>query len=67
MTPLKLNEKDQCPVCKKKPIKYTSYWSTSDGPHYFCSRCDRAYDLVTQEQIANFHYNADGSLKRREQ
>ena len=64
---MKLNEKGQCPPCKKKPIKYKSYWSTSDGPHYFCSRCKRAYDIDTEDQFENWAWVFDGDdfIKRQ--
>jgi transposase-like protein len=43
---MKLDAKGRC--CGRKPIKYRR------EPHYFCSRCDRAYSLDTGEQIANW-------------
>ena len=45
---MRLNEKGQCPACRRKPLRYKSngYW--------FCARCDRAYSLATGEQIPNF-------------
>ena len=47
-----LDAKGRC--CGKKPIQYKSSWSTSDGPHKYCPRCDRAYDLKTGAQIDNW-------------
>jgi transposase-like protein len=57
-----LNEKGQCPVCKKKPITY----KTTRGvpfPQYFCCRCHRAYDLTTKKQRENWAYDSKGNKK----
>lgn len=54
-----LDEKGRC--CGRKPIKYTSRWSTATGPHYFCDRCDRAFDLETKQQIENWAWKESGS------
>lgn len=44
-----LDEKGRC--CGRKPMVYRSKWSTATGPHRYCPRCDRSYDLETGEQI----------------
>lgn len=33
---------------------YKSKHSASTGPHRYCPRCDRAYDLEENEQIPNW-------------
>jgi hypothetical protein len=48
----KLDEKGRC--CGRKPMAYKSQYSTSTGPHRYCPRCDRAYDLEENEQIPNW-------------
>lgn len=47
-----LDHRGRC--CGRKPIKY----KRDGGPHYFCPRCNRSYDLVTQRQIPNWCYEA---------
>jgi len=37
---LSLDDKDRC--CGKKPLVYKRY------PHFYCTRCDRAFDLETK-------------------
>ena len=44
----RLNTKGQCPVCLVKPLVYKR------EPHYFCSRCDRAFDLHSGVQLDNW-------------
>jgi hypothetical protein len=44
---VKINEKGQCLVCLVKPTPYKR-----DG-HYFCTRCDRSYDLITGDWQEN--------------
>lgn len=44
----KLNEKGQCPECKKKPRPYKRHG------YLACLRCDRAYDPDTGWQIDNW-------------
>lgn len=46
--PRQLNDKGQCPECGRKPLVYKR------DPHKFCCRCDRAYHLLTGEQITNW-------------
>jgi hypothetical protein len=46
----RLNEKGQCPVCKRKPTIYKR------DRRKFCTGCDRAFDIETGEQIQNFAY-----------
>jgi hypothetical protein len=54
---LTLNDKGQCPACKIKPLVYKR------EPHKFCHRCDRAYDLATGAQIANWAWKtSDGGV-----
>lgn len=45
---MRLNEKGQCPPCRRKPLTYKR-----DG-HFFCCRCDRAFSMATGEQIVNW-------------
>ncbi len=47
-----LDDKGRC--CGRKPLVYKSAHSTSTGPHRYCCRCDRAYDLEENEQIENW-------------
>jgi hypothetical protein len=47
-----IDDKGRC--CGRKPFAYKSTWSTSLGPHRFCARCDRAYDLKENRQIGNW-------------
>jgi len=47
---MKLNAKGQCPNCLIKPLRYKRH----GGPHFFCHRCDRAFDIETGEQIRNW-------------
>ena len=49
---MELNEKGQC--CGRKPIAYRGSNNTQAGPHRFCVRCDRAYDLRDNVQIENW-------------
>jgi hypothetical protein len=54
-----LDAKGRC--CGRKPMVYKSHTSTSTGPHRYCPRCDRAYDLETGEQVRNWAwYQHDG-------
>ena len=46
-TAAKLDDKGRC--CGRKPLVYKRF-----PAHKFCSRCDRAYDLNTGEQISNW-------------
>lgn len=50
---LRLDDKGRC--CRRKPIDYKS-WNLG-APHKFCSRCDRAYDRVTGEQVGNWAHH----------
>jgi hypothetical protein len=43
-----LNEKGQCPVCKRKPLIYKR------EKYKFCSRCNRSFDIETGEQMDNW-------------
>jgi hypothetical protein len=45
---VRLNEKGQCPACKKKPLVYKR------NKQKFCARCDRSFDIVTGEQVDNW-------------
>lgn len=55
----KLDDEGRC--CGRKPMVYRSRWSTSTGPHRYCPRCDRAYDLDTGEQISNWAWRQTAS------
>lgn len=48
---MSLDEKGRC--CGRKPLVYKSRW-TLDGPHRFCFRCDRAYDIEENVQKPNW-------------
>ena len=43
-----LNDKGQCPHCKRKPIPYKS------SQYYYCFLCDRAYSMQSHAQIENW-------------
>lgn len=47
----KLDDKGRC--CGRKPIHYKGRYAPG-GPHKYCSRCDRAFDIDTGEQINNW-------------
>ena len=49
---MKLDDQGRC--CGRKPIVYKR------PPMLFCSRCDRAFDAATKEQIENWAYAPDG-------
>ena len=49
---MRLDNKGRC--CGRKPLVYRGRNTTSTGPHRFCARCDRAYDLEENEQIPNW-------------
>ncbi len=51
-----MNEKGQC--CGKKPILYKGKYPVGSGkyPQLWCSRCGRAYDPETKEQIENWEW-----------
>ena len=55
---MSLNDKGQC--CGKKPLTYKR-----DG-ELFCPRCDRAYNIDTNQQIDNWAWkkNEHGSFVR---
>ena len=64
-----LDAKGRC--CGRKPMVYKSRTSTSTGPHRYCPRCDRAYDLETGEQIENWAWKLEagewkGQTNRKE-
>ena len=50
---MKLDGKGRC--CGRKPLVYKK-----PPAHKFCTRCDRAYDLITGEQVANWAWRAAG-------
>jgi hypothetical protein len=52
---VQLNEKGQCPLCKRKPLVYKR-------PQHFkwCCHCDRTFDIETGEQVANRVYRRIG-------
>lgn len=50
---MKLDEKGRC--CGRKPVDYKGgAWNSPLHPEKFCTRCNRAYDRVTGEQIDNW-------------
>ena len=53
---MKLNEKGQCPPCKRKPLLYKRAHGPNDpiNGFHFCFSCDRAYSRSTGEQIENW-------------
>lgn len=56
----KLDENGRCPACLVKPLVYKR------EPHKFCWRCDRAFNLETGEQIANWAWiKDDAGFKRK--
>lgn len=46
--PRALDSEGRC--CGKRPIRY----ALMGGPHFFCPRCDGAYDIETGHQIQNW-------------
>lgn len=59
-----LDAKGRC--CGRKPMVYKSAWSTADGPHRWCSRCCRAYDLHENRQISSWAWKlVDGAWVRQ--
>jgi len=56
---MKLDENGRC--CGRKPLIYKR------DNHYFCPRCDRAYDLNSKEHVENFFWRKqeDGSFLKR--
>uniref|UniRef100_A0A6M3IK68 Uncharacterized protein n=1 Tax=viral metagenome TaxID=1070528 RepID=A0A6M3IK68_9ZZZZ len=54
-----LNEKNQCPFCKIKPLRYKTGGAGGSG-HYFCYRCDRKYSLKTKEMVESWAWKKDG-------
>lgn len=56
---MRLNEKNQCPKCKVKPLTYKRI----GGPHHFCVRCGRSFSLETGVMIENRAWTADGISK----
>ena len=62
----KLDDKGRC--CGRKPIVYKTnrYTAASERPQRFCPRCDRAYDLETGEQFANWAWHlVNGQWERK--
>ncbi len=51
----RLNAKGRC--CGRKPIEYKR------DPHLFCTRCSRAFDVNTKEQIPNWAFLDAGNGK----
>lgn len=53
--------------CGRKPMVYKSKTSTSTGPHRFCPKCDRAFNLESGHQIDNWawKHNAQGQWIKR--
>lgn len=47
-----IDEKGRC--CGRKPIEYRGRHTTSEGPHRYCPRCDRAYELDAPYQMNNW-------------
>jgi hypothetical protein len=53
MTKLRINEKGQCPVCLRKPLRYTGRQRRTER-QFFCCKCDRSFNLDTGVQMENF-------------
>ena len=53
-----IDSKGRC--CGRKPIVYRTSTYTSNGPQRFCPRCDRSYEIDTDNQIENFHWKLVG-------
>uniref|UniRef100_A0A6H1ZXR0 Uncharacterized protein n=1 Tax=viral metagenome TaxID=1070528 RepID=A0A6H1ZXR0_9ZZZZ len=64
---MQLNEKGQCPICKRKPIVYKTNFYTKDGPEKFCTRCCRSFDIETGDQKENWYWKktATGFERKR--
>lgn len=61
---MKLDDKGRC--CGRKPMRYVGRYAIG-GPHRYCPRCDRAYDIDENEQISNWAWkpNAKGIFERQ--
>jgi hypothetical protein len=61
-----LDDKGRC--CGRKPLVYKRSPAAGEPPQRFCFRCDRAYHLIENRQIANWAYEqtTDGAWKLRE-
>lgn len=59
MSALQLDHRGRCPMCQVKPLKYVR------EPHYFCHRCDRAFDLDAGIMIENWAWTKDNARKVR--
>lgn len=56
---MKLDDKGRC--CGRKPIRYRGA-----NAHHFCDRCERAFSVLTSEQIENLAWKfADGAFVRK--
>ena len=56
--------------CGRKPLLYKRQTDARiAGPHYFCTRCDRAYSIITGEQLENWAWmwvhEHDAFIQRR--
>lgn len=60
-----LDDKGRC--CGRKPLEYRGTHTTSEGPHRYCPRCDRAYELDEPFQINNWAWKKgpDGEFHRQ--
>jgi len=56
---MKIEPNGRCPVCKRKCLTYKR------DRKYFCSRCDRAFDLDTGEFRPNFAWKGPDEPTRR--
>lgn len=54
----KLDANGRC--CGRKPLEYKSRWSTAEGAHRYCPRCDRAYHITENRQIKNWAWDSMG-------
>ena len=56
---MKLDEKGRC--CGRKPLDYKGgSWRSPRRPQKFCTRCCRAYNRETGEQIENWAWETNG-------
>lgn len=61
--PKSLDDKGRC--CGRKPIDYKGgAWNSPVRPQKFCTRCSRAYDRITGEQLENWAHGPVASTEQ---
>ena len=57
----RLDGKGRC--CGRKPLTY----KREGGPHKFCPRCDRAFNIETGDWIPNWAWSSPTKRQRKDQ